>query len=64
MVVEALYINPLIDAERVSSIIKSSKDMSYKLIKELERLEIIKNISGRKRHKLYLFERYIQLFNS
>jgi Fic family protein len=64
MVVEALYINPLIDAEGVSSIIKSSKDTSYRLIKELERLEIIKNISGRKRHKLYLFERYIQLFNS
>lgn len=63
MVVEALYINPLIDAEGVSVVIKSSKNVAYRLIKDLEKLEIIKNISGRKKHKLYLFEQYIRLFN-
>ncbi|MGB0864273.1 MAG: Fic family protein, partial [Saprospiraceae bacterium] len=62
ILIEALYINPLIDAEGVSSITKTSKSSAYTLIKALEQLGILKEISGGKRHKLYLFERYVRLF--
>lgn len=35
----------------------------YKLIDELESLEIIKEITGAKRGKIYMFSDYTKLFN-
>jgi hypothetical protein len=34
----------------------------YKLIEELERLEILVEVTGGKRGKLFLFREYIKLF--
>lgn len=61
-VVEYLYGNPIIDAQRVSFIIEKSLRPAYSLLALLEKLEIIREITGAQRGKLYMFEDYINLF--
>ncbi len=61
-VVEYLYNKPIIDAQAVSTIISKSLRPAYSLIALLEKLEIVKEITGAERGKLYIFEGYIDLF--
>lgn len=63
-IINALYERPIIDAGKVIVVTGKSKATAYKLIEELEKLDIIKEISGSKRNKLYLFSDYMNLFNS
>ena len=62
-IIDYLYKNPVIDAAKVEKIINKSKATHYKLIADLERLEILKEISGAQRNKLYVFKDYLDLFN-
>jgi len=62
-IIDYLYKNPVIDASKVEKIINKSKATHYKLIADLERLEILKEISGAQRNKLYIFKDYLDLFN-
>lgn len=61
-VVEALYRDPIIDAARVGKIAKLSPASAYKLVADLERLGILKEITGGKRGRTYTFEAYVKLF--
>ena len=61
-VVRYLYQRPLINANKVAEISKISLRSAYKLIGELEKLEIIQEITGAKRGKQYWFRDYIDLF--
>lgn len=61
-VVRYLYQSPVIDAAKVGDVAGISPASAYKLIADLEHLEILKEITGGKRGKLYVFSRYIQLF--
>lgn len=63
-VVHALYKHPFIDAEGVSRVCELSMPSAYKLIAELEKLQILKEITGARRNRIYLFERYLRLFQS
>jgi Fic family protein len=63
LIVEYLYQHPMIDASKVIEITKLSKPPVYKLLEELERLEIVKEMTGGKRGKQYLFLEYLNLFN-
>jgi Fic family protein len=62
MIMEYLYQRPLINAQKAKEIISLSLPSVYKLIDDLEKQKIIKEITGSKRGKLYLFEDYIKLF--
>ena len=62
-IINSLYQRPMIDAQKAKSLINLSLPSVYKLIDELEKLEIIEEITGGKRGKLYLFRDYIKLFN-
>ena len=62
-VVEYLYTQPVIEVSRVEEIIQKSNVTAYKLISDLEQLEILKEISGGQRNKLYVFKDYLDLFN-
>ena len=62
IIVEYLYQHPMIDAPKVMEITKLSKPPVYKLLEELERLQIIKEMTGGKRGKQYLFIDYVKLF--
>lgn len=61
-VLDVLYSNPVIDAQKVSTVIGKSMRTAYQLIYLLEKLEIVKEITGSQRGKLYLFEDYLNLF--
>ncbi|MGC9967023.1 MAG: Fic family protein [Acidobacteriota bacterium] len=61
-VVNFLYQQPLIDAAKVGEIAAISPASAYKLIADLEQLGILKEITGGKRGKMYLFMEYVQLF--
>lgn len=61
-IVEYLYKQPVIDIARVSKITGKSKATNYKMVEDLERLEILKEITGAQRNKLYVFNDYLELF--
>lgn len=45
-------------------ITKKSKATNYKLLDDLENMGILKEITGAQRNKLYVFNDYLELFNS
>ena len=61
-VLDKLYQHPLIDVARVGDIAKISPASAYKLVADLERFGILKEVTGSKRGKAYLFDDYFNLF--
>ncbi len=61
-VVHYLYQRPMIDAAKVGEVTGVSPASAYKLIVDLERLGILKEITGGKRGKQYIFDAYLKLF--
>ncbi len=61
-VVNFLYQRPMINAEKVSEIAAISAPSAYKLIEELEKLNILKEITGGQRKRVYIFQDYINIF--
>lgn len=61
-VIHALYQRPLIDAKRVAEVTQLSMPSAYRLISDLERLEVLREITGARRGRLYQFDRYVDLF--
>lgn len=57
-----LYKNPLINAEKVSEVVSISFPSAYKLIAEMEKIGILREITGGQRSREYIFEKYIDLF--
>jgi hypothetical protein len=41
-----------------------SKATNYKLLNDLERLDILKEVTGAQRNKLYVFSDYLALFDN
>ncbi len=63
-VIDYLYTQPVIAVDRVEKIIGKSNVTSYKLLNTLEEMEILKEISGAQRNKLYVFREYLNLFRN
>lgn len=61
-VINQLYLRPLITVQKVADLTELSLPSAYKLVNELEDLEILKEITGAKRGKQYWFDDYIKLF--
>ena len=61
-IVQYLFKHPMIEVDKVVEITGVSKRTAYNLIDDLEQLEIIKEITGSKRGKLYVFDAYLKLF--
>lgn len=64
IIMKELYQHPIIGSQKVKKITDLSNPSVYKLIEDLERLEILVEMTGGKRSKLYLFKDYIALFKS
>jgi len=62
-VVKDLYIQPVIDAKRVSQICGISSGSAYNLIADLEDRGILSEITRGKRNRLYAMTRYMELFS-
>ena len=57
-----LYQKPIINAEKVSEVAGISMPSSYKLIADLEKMDILKEITGGQRGRLYIYDNYLKLF--
>jgi Fic family protein len=63
-VINYLYQRPIIDAAKVGEVTNISPASAYKLIADLERFGILKEITGGKRGKMYMFTDYLELFTN
>lgn len=61
-VIDYLYNRPIVTAEKVSKIASISMPSSYKLISDLEKLNILKEMTGGQRGRIYVFDNYLGLF--
>ena len=59
---EYLYSTPIIRAQQVEKIIGLSGALTFKLINDLERPDILKKVTEGKRKRLFVFYKYINLF--
>lgn len=62
LILNHLFQKPIVDAQKVKDLTGLSSPSVYKLIEELEKLEIINEITGAKRGKIYLFREYTKIF--
>lgn len=62
IVVNQLYLKPIINSQKVQEITQLSRPASYRLISDLENLGILKEITGAQRGKLYSFNDYLNLY--
>jgi len=63
-VITYMYSRPIVDVASVAEIIGKSNVSAYKLIADLEKAEIIKEMTGAQRNKVYLFSEYMSLFQN
>jgi len=61
-VIDYLYKRPMITAVKVSEIASISMPSSYKLISDLEKLNVLKEKTGGQRSRVYAFDNYLKLF--
>ncbi len=61
-IINYLYQNPIINAQELKSITGLSNPSIYKLIEDLEKLNILREITGSKRGRLFKFKEYMDLF--
>lgn len=61
-VINYLYQHPVIDPNKVKQITQLSAPSAYKLLAELEEQAIVREVTGGKRNRLYMFTQYIDLF--
>ena len=62
LILNHLFQRPILDAQKVKELTNLSYPSVYKLIDKLEKLEILIEITGAKRGKIYLFRKYTELF--
>lgn len=61
-IIDSLYKRPLINAEKVHDIAGISMPSAYRLISDLEKMDILKEVTGGQRGRMYVFDNYMKLF--
>lgn len=62
-IMDFLYQKPIINAIKVTELTSVSQATAYKILDELVEMKILKEITGGKRGKIFVFNDYIKLFN-
>lgn len=62
-IMEFLYQKPIVNAIKIVALTNVSQPTAYKILQELVSMNILKEITGGKRGKVYVFDNYIKLFN-
>ena len=57
-----LYGKPIVDAQEVSEKLSITTSTALRLIEDFIRLGILSEVTGYKRNRIFVFERYLQLF--
>lgn len=61
-VISFLYQRPIIDAHKVIEIAGVSAPTAYKLIEELEKIDVLEETTGGRRGRSYRFSKYLDIF--
>ena len=61
-IINYLYKRPIISVSEVTTLINKTQQTAYNIISDMEKVGIIKEITGAQRNKLYLFKEYMDLF--
>lgn len=64
LLVDYLYTKPIVNATTVAKVIDKSPASAYKLLRDLEALKIIEEVTGAERSRLYMFRDYLNLFTN
>ncbi|HEX9600759.1 MAG TPA: Fic family protein, partial [Mariniflexile sp.] len=64
LLIEYLYTKPIVNATTVAKVIDKSPASAYKLLRDLEALKIIEEVTGAERSRLYMFRDYLNLFTN
>lgn len=62
LLLDHLYHQPILDADEIATALKLSLVSSYKLIDDFTRLGILKEITGFKRNRIFVFGEYFEIF--
>ncbi len=60
--INELYKQPILDANRVTELLNIHISTANRLIADLENLQILKELTGYKRNRMFAFDEYIKLF--
>lgn len=63
-VLNNLFRRPIINVSIVMKMTQVSQRTAYNIISDLEQLNILEEVSGAKRDRIYAFKKYLDLFNS
>lgn len=63
-VIEYLYTSPIVGAAKVATVIERTPATAYSLIAALQNLNILYEITGSKRNRLFIFQEYVAIFKS
>lgn len=61
---EFLYTKPIVNAQEVSEVTGKTLRPTYNLLNVLEELEIVEEITGAQRGRLFMFRDYMNLFKN
>jgi len=61
-VLESLYTNPITSVKEVQAVTGSAYPTANELVKNMEEMKILVEITGRKRHRKYMYIDYVNLF--
>lgn len=62
LLLNSLFLEPMIRPDTVAQITKLSQVSAYKLIEDFVKLGILKEVSGGQRNRIYLFHEYFRVF--
>ncbi|MDR0566761.1 MAG: Fic family protein [Prevotellaceae bacterium] len=62
ILLNAMYKKPIVSSAETVALINKTPQTAYNLIADLEKMGILREITGAQRNKLYAFEPYINLF--
>lgn len=57
-----LYSKPIVDANEIARVLKVNISTAHRLIQDFEKLNILREQTGYKRNRIFIFEDYIKLF--
>lgn len=61
--IKALYKNPIMDGAQIAEAMNVHSSTANRMIKDLESLGLLRELTGYKRNRIYTFEPYIRLFH-
>jgi len=58
-----LFVQPVVTAQQITDLLSISLVSAYKLMADFERIGILKETTGFKRNRFFLFKEYLDIFH-